>query len=168
MFFYFSVESTALRLITGLGSTEVQSELSRFPNEPKMLVSAESEELNRALVLTLARSMHITGTGNDKSQNGWCKELLNTIMQNTPHTWANHTLEYFPVVLREFFLQNRVPMENQHQLKKAVEEEYRNWASMNNENDIIAHFSVSGTPPLFLCLLWKVSEDRHISIRCLK
>lgn len=59
----FSVESTALRLITGLGSAEVQPQLSRFLNEPKTLVSAESEELNRALVLTLARSMHVTGTG---------------------------------------------------------------------------------------------------------
>lgn len=57
-----SVESTALRLITGLGSGEVQSQLSKFLNEPKTIVSAESEELNRALVLTLARSMHITGS----------------------------------------------------------------------------------------------------------
>lgn len=33
------VESTALRLITGLGSGEVQPELSRFLSEPKTLVS---------------------------------------------------------------------------------------------------------------------------------
>ena len=30
---------------------------------------------------------------------------------------------------------------------------------MNNENDIIAHFSVPGTPPLFLCLLWKMIHE---------
>ena len=48
--------------------------------------------------------------------------------------------------------------------QKAVEEEYRNWASMNNENDIIAHFSVPGTPSLFLCLLWKmIMETDRIS-----
>lgn len=48
--------------------------------------------------------------------------------------------------------------------QKAVEEEYRNWASMSNENDIIAHFSVPGTPPLFLCLLWKmILETDRIS-----
>lgn len=150
------VESTALRLITGLGSGEVQPQLSRFLSEPKTLVSAESEELNRALVLTLARSMHITGTGSDSLSGSWCQELLNTIMQNTPCTWANHTLECFPKVLRDFFQQHTVASESKQQLKKAVEEEYRNWASMNNENDIIAHFSVAGTPPLFLCLLWKM------------
>ncbi|XP_046734323.1 mediator of RNA polymerase II transcription subunit 23 [Diprion similis] len=158
------VESTALRLITGLGSAEVQPQLSRFLSEPKTLVSAESEELNRALVLTLARSMHVTGTGADSLSGTWCKELLNTIMQNTPHSWANHTLQCFPPVLNEFFQQNSVPKENKQQIKKAVEEEYRNWASMSNENDIIAHFSVPGTPPLFLCLLWKmIFETDRIS-----
>lgn len=158
------VESTALRLITGLGSAEVQPQLSRFLSEPKTLVSAESEELNRALVLTLARSMHVTGTGADSLSGTWCKELLNTIMQNTPHSWANHTLECFPPVLSEFFQQNSVAKENKQQIKKAVEEEYRNWASMSNENDIIAHFSVPGTPPLFLCLLWKmIFETDRIS-----
>ena len=49
----------------GLGSSEVQPQLSRVFNEPKtmVLLSSESEELNRALVLTLARAMHVTGTG---------------------------------------------------------------------------------------------------------
>nr|CAD7403168.1 unnamed protein product [Timema cristinae] len=158
------VESTALRLITGLGSAEVQPQLSRFLSEPKTLVSAESEELNRALVLTLARSMHVTGTGCETLSGTWCKDLLNTIMQNTPHSWANHTLQCFPPVLNEFFQQNSVAKENKQQLKKAVEEEFRNWASMNNENDIIAHFSVPGTPPLFLCVVWKmILETDRIS-----
>lgn len=70
------VESTALRLITGLGSGEVQPELSRFLGEPKTLVSAESEELNRALVLTLARATHVTG-----ADGSWCHELLATVAQ---------------------------------------------------------------------------------------
>ncbi len=48
----------------GLGSSEVQPQLSRVFNEPKTpLLSSDSEELNRALVLTLARAMHVTGTG---------------------------------------------------------------------------------------------------------
>ncbi|XP_014210874.1 mediator of RNA polymerase II transcription subunit 23 isoform X1 [Copidosoma floridanum] len=158
------VESSALRLITGLGSAEVQPHLSRFLSEPKTLISADSEELNRALVLTLARSMHITGTGADTVSGAWCKDLLNTIMQNTPHSWADHTLQCFPPILSDFFQQNSVPKEEKQQIKKAVEEEYRNWASMSNENDIIAHFSVSGTPPLFLCLLWKmILETDRIS-----
>ncbi|XP_059618578.1 mediator of RNA polymerase II transcription subunit 23 [Phlebotomus argentipes] len=152
------VESTALRLITGLGSAEVQPQISRYLSEPKTpssLVSAESEELNRVLILTIARSMHITGIGNDPSSS-WCRELLTGIMQNTPHSWASHTLHCFPPVLNEFFTQNTTPKENKQMLKKAVEEDYRNWTSMSNENDIIAHFSAAATPPLFLCLLFKM------------
>ncbi|XP_017776006.1 PREDICTED: mediator of RNA polymerase II transcription subunit 23 [Nicrophorus vespilloides] len=153
------VESTALRLITGLGSAEVQPELSRFLSEQKTLVSAESEELNRALVLTLARATHVTGPDGN-----WCTEILSTIAQSTPHAWAPHTLECFPKALFDFFSQNAVARENKQQLKKAVEEEYRKWASMNNENDILAHFGVPGAPPLFLCLLWKMLlETDHIS-----
>ena len=49
----------------GLGSSEIQPNLSRMFSEPKtmVLLSSESEELNRALVLTLARAMHVTGKG---------------------------------------------------------------------------------------------------------
>lgn len=57
-----SVESTALRLITALGSSEVQPQFTRFLSDPKTVLSAESEELNRALILTLARATHVTGT----------------------------------------------------------------------------------------------------------
>lgn len=58
-----SVESTALRLISGLGNAEVQPQLSRMfteQNRPGFL-STESEELNRALILTLARAVHVNG-----------------------------------------------------------------------------------------------------------
>lgn len=141
------------------GSLEVQPELSRFLGEPKTLVSSESEELNRALVLTLARATHVTGT-----DGSWCTELLATAAQSTPHAWAPHTLECFPPALADFFTQHAVQKENKQQLKKAVEEEYRKWSSMNNENDIMAHFGVAGAPPLFLCLLWKMLlETDHIS-----
>ena len=49
----------------GLGSSEVQPQLSRVFNEPKsmVLLSSDSEELNRALILTLARAMHVTSKG---------------------------------------------------------------------------------------------------------
>ncbi|KAH6922410.1 hypothetical protein HPB50_013523 [Hyalomma asiaticum] len=157
-----SVESTALKLITGLGSTEVQPQLSRFQTEPKSLLSSESEELNKALILTLARAIHITGS--ETLSMVWCKELLTTAMQSTPHSWSSLTLLSFPQSLAEFFQQHQAQRENKAQLKRSVEEEYRKWKTMSNENDIIAHFSQQGTPHLFLCLLWKMLlENDRIS-----
>ncbi|KAM9316931.1 mediator of RNA polymerase II transcription subunit 23 isoform 5-T5 [Gastrophryne carolinensis] len=152
------VESTALRLITALGSSEVQPQFTRFLNDPKTVLSAESEELNRALILTLARATHVTDffTGSDSIQGTWCKDILQTIISFTPHNWALHTLSCFPAPLQAFFKQNNVPQESRFNLKKNVEEEYRKWKSMTNENDIITHFSLQGSPPLFLCLLWKM------------
>ncbi|KAG5276965.1 hypothetical protein AALO_G00111930 [Alosa alosa] len=159
------VESTALRLITALGSSEVQPQFTRFLSDPKTVLSAESEELNRALILTLARATHVTDffTGSDSIQGTWCKDILQTIMNFTPHNWASHTLSCFPAPLQAFFKQNNVPQESRFNLKKNVEEEYRKWKSMTNENDVITHFSMQGSPPLFLCLLWKMLlETDHI------
>ncbi|XP_065744600.1 mediator of RNA polymerase II transcription subunit 23 isoform X6 [Phocoena phocoena] len=160
------VESTALRLITALGSSEVQPQFTRFLSDPKTVLSAESEELNRALILTLARATHVTDffTGSDSIQGTWCKDILQTIMSFTPHNWASHTLSCFPGPLQAFFKQNNVPQESRFNLKKNVEEEYRKWKSMTNENDIITHFSAQRSPPLFLCLLWKMLlETDHIN-----
>ncbi|KAG2467837.1 MED23 polymerase, partial [Polypterus senegalus] len=160
------VESTALRLITALGSSEVQPQFTRFLSDPKTVLSAESEELNRALILTFARATHVTDffTGSESIQGTWCKDILQTIMSFTPHNWASHTLSCFPAPLQAFFRQNNVPQESRFNLKKNVEEEYRKWKSMTNENDIITHFSMQGSPPLFLCLLWKMLlETDHIN-----
>nr|CAI5826621.1 unnamed protein product [Callosobruchus analis] len=154
-----TIEPFALIGRSTAGQSDAAPSVPRFLAEPKTIVSAESEELNRALVLTLARATHVTG-----ADGTWCHELLATIAQSTPHAWAPQTLDCFPRALAEFFTQHAVPKENKQQLKKAVEEENRKWASMNNENDIMAHFGVPGAPPLFLCLLWKMLlETNHIS-----
>lgn len=58
------MESVALRLITGLGNSEVMPSLTRytFCSDTKAnLISTDSEELNRVLVLTMARAIHVTG-----------------------------------------------------------------------------------------------------------
>lgn len=157
-------ESTALRLLTGLGSAEFQYQLSRFLTEPKNLasiVSSDSEELNRVLILTLSRSMIITSTGSEVESTGYgnmayLMDLLQVIMKNTPHNWSSYTKQCFPRVLAEFYTNHNVAIEDRQQLKKSIEEEYRNWLSMTNENDIIAYFSQSAS---FLCLLFKMITD---------
>lgn len=42
-----------------------------------------------------------------------------------------------------------------------VDEEYRNWNAMSsNEKELIEHFSLHGTPPLFFCIVWKMVLER--------
>ncbi|XP_033644723.1 mediator of RNA polymerase II transcription subunit 23-like [Asterias rubens] len=161
---YQCIESTALRIITGLGSADVQPQLSRFLTEPNNLLSADSEELNRALVLTLARAMHVTGS--ETLSGSWCKDILATLFANTPHNWASHTLKCFPTALQEFFEANPAIQEDRSLLKKTVEDEHRKWKAMTNEAEILNRFASQGTQSLFLCLIWKMlleNEPSHIN-----
>ncbi|XP_068748521.1 mediator of RNA polymerase II transcription subunit 23-like [Montipora capricornis] len=160
------VESTALRLITGLGSSEVQPQLARFNTEPKQLLSAESEELNRTLVLTIARSMHITYA---ESNANWYEGILRSLITNTPHNWASHTLACFPAPLRQFYQQNPCPQESKQDLRQRVEDEYRRWKSMTTENEILNHFADPSSTNVFICILWKMLlESGRLSPACHK
>ncbi|CAL4068022.1 unnamed protein product, partial [Meganyctiphanes norvegica] len=152
------MESVALRLIMGLDNAGVMPSLTRFFPEPKSsLISNDSEELNRVLVLTMARAINVTGCDSSGESSRWCVDFLNKVMQHTPHTWANHTLQCFPPIIAEYYHTHAPPRDNMMTLKKAVEEEYRKWKSMSNENDIITHFSTQHqNSPLFLCLLFKM------------
>ena len=121
----------------------------------------DSEELNRVVILTLARAVHIGGL--EQNGSGWLKEVVTSIMHSTPHAWSSHTLANFPTVLTEMISECPAPKENVAQLKRSVDEEWKSWGTMNNENDIIAHFSQASNT-LFLCLLWKmILETEDIS-----
>ncbi|XP_043213331.1 mediator of RNA polymerase II transcription subunit 23-like isoform X1 [Amphibalanus amphitrite] len=155
------LESTALRIISGLGNSEIPAQLARFINEPKSIVSSDSEELNRALVLSIVRALHITGCDSRPGNDGvtglvWCREILSAVLQATPHGWPRHTLERFPAPVRELFAQYGGQRDDKQQLKSMVNEEYRKYMSMNNENDIIGHFTIQGPQPFFVCLLWQM------------
>lgn len=163
------LESVALRLISGLGISEVMSSLTRFSPDSKNVVSGDSEELNKVLVLTLARAIHVTGYDSASESVRWSVDLLKAVMSHTPHSWPTHTMQCFPRVIEEFYKHIPQPRDT-HSLKKEVEEEYRKWKSMSNENDIIAHFSLQQqTSTLFLCLLFKmVLETDRVPVEAYK
>jgi mediator of RNA polymerase II transcription subunit 23 len=69
-----------------------------------MVLYGESEELNRVVVLTLARAIHINGL--EQQSIPWVKEVLSNIMNKTPHSWPSHTLKCFPAILQDFYNDN--------------------------------------------------------------
>lgn len=159
------VESTALRMIMALLNADVKAQLTRVTtnNDPKLIISKDSEEFNRVLVLTIARSLRITGG----IHGAWCTDILKAIMEATPHTWAMHTLKCFPRNLQEFYMSVNVKVTNKETLKSNVEAEYCKWANIlgrnpnrpvdqSMEQEAINQFTMVNSPPLFLCLLWKV------------
>jgi len=55
------IENSALRLIMGFDNFDICPQVLRLLNDQNQMVSKRCEELNRVLVLTLARSIRITG-----------------------------------------------------------------------------------------------------------
>ena len=107
------MESTILRLITGLGNAEITaprnpgSATGGAPQKATTVLYGESEELNRVVVLTLARAIHIHGF--EQQSTSYFKEILTNIMSKTPHSWPSHTLADFPPILQEFYNEHPIP-----------------------------------------------------------
>ncbi len=146
---------------TGLSYRELKIILigsySRSAADIKPLFSSDSEELNRALILTLARVISVAGC--ETQHSSWYKDLLTLIQQQTPHGWSSNTRDCFPPPLAEFFGQpanqpSTASKESKQQLKLAIEEEHRKVSAMNPD-DWPSHFgSQTNNPPFFLCLLY--------------
>ncbi len=90
----------------GLGSAEISPPKGQSApgGKPSMVLYGESEELNRVVVLTLARAIHINGL--EQQSVPWVKEVLSNIMNKTPHSWPSHTLKCFPSILQDFYNDN--------------------------------------------------------------
>jgi hypothetical protein len=90
----------------GLGNAEISPPKGQSApgGKPSMVLYGESEELNRVVVLTLARAIHINGL--EQQSIPWVKEVLSNIMNKTPHSWPSHTLKGFPAILQDFYNDN--------------------------------------------------------------
>ncbi len=142
---------------TAAGASQQQQQQ---PQLGAHVTHGDSEELNRAVVMALARSIHINGLEQQSAQ--WVKETLSAIMQKTPHSWSLHSIEHFPPVLQEFYKDNPGPREPQKSaVKMKAEEEHRSWTALmaaGNEQEMVQRFS-SPSNSFFLCVLWKTLLD---------
>ena len=84
---------------------------------------------DHVIYLALVWCFCFMSSGVDSHTTNWCKDILTSIMQNTPIGWPSHTLQYFPQSLVEFFTQNPVNKEDKTLLKRNVEAEYKKWKS---------------------------------------
>ncbi len=107
---YSAVETASLRLITSLSNAEITAQRATPGGNPRgdsgvqkhtQVMYGDSEELNKVVVLSLARGIHINGL--EQSSPGWVKEMLTQIMAKTPHNWPPHTLDTFPQILKDFY-----------------------------------------------------------------
>lgn len=159
-----TIEATELKLLLGLSdyeALEVPGMSTKYHNDAKNakhIVNSDSEELNKVLVIVLAQATHRTATEHVTA--GFLDGILTEVNKVTPLNWSSSTLAFFPAMMRDFFSRNASIKENDcAQLRPAVEEEYRKWEAMSNDNSLLSHFSQPNAPPLFICVLWKMLLD---------
>jgi len=74
----------------------------------------------------------------DSGQTGtWCVSLLRKVFEHTPHSWSPHTLQTFPPLIQEFYLQNHVPGEDKQQLTRNVDAEFKRWKSESPRRSLL-------------------------------
>ncbi|XP_062520937.1 mediator of RNA polymerase II transcription subunit 23-like isoform X3 [Corticium candelabrum] len=130
-----SIESTALRLLVGLGSTDLPTQMAKVTADARlqnigMMLSPDSEELNRLFVLVLARSIHIGCL--EIPPGGWVDNAIRQAYNMTPHSWPQHVLNCMPesvrVGYRDFPAQSSFPRpEDKQALLNTIDEEWRKW-----------------------------------------
>lgn len=160
-----TMETAELKLLLGFSNQDALS----IPINPrhtsdtktaKQMINSDSEELNKALVLVLARALHLTSSDNQAS-GPLVEEILSDIHKVTPLSWSSSTLSFFPTLIKDFFTRNApVKADDKAQLRPTVEEEYRKWQAMANDEMRYAHFSQPSAPPLFICVVWRMLIDQ--------
>lgn len=159
-----TMESTELKLLMSLTNNEALNMpvSTRHPNDAKAtkhMINGDSEELNKILVLILARSTQLTAS--EHVTGGFLEDILTDINKVTPLAWSSSTLNFFPSIIKDFFTRNAVVIKDSDraQLRPTVDEEYRKWKAINNDANLMAQFSQPNAPPMFICILWKMLVD---------
>jgi mediator of RNA polymerase II transcription subunit 23 len=160
-----TLETAELKLLLGLSNQEalnipINPRHTNDMKTAKQMINSDSEELNKVLVLVLARALHLTSS--DHIASGvMIEDILADINKVTPLSWSSSTLSFFPTLIKDFFTRNtQTKTEDKGQLRLTVEEEYRKWQAMANDETRIAHFSQPSAPPLFICVVWRMLVDQ--------
>lgn len=161
-----AIEATELKLLLGLSNIEAMSipMTGRAPGDAKTIkhvINNDSEEINKVLVLVLARSTNISS--NEHLTASFLDDILDDINKVTPLSWCSSVSSFFPEIIKNYFIKNNVVKDtDKNQLRQAVEEEFRKWKAMGTEmSTLVAHFSQPNAPPLFFCVLWKVILEQE-------
>jgi mediator of RNA polymerase II transcription subunit 23 len=165
-----SIESTALRLLVGLGSNDLLTQMAKVTGDARLqnisqLLSPDSEELNRLFVLVLARSIRIGCL--DNPSGGWVENTVRQTQNTTSHSWPQHVLNCMPESIRACYrdqpTMNSISRpEDKQALLNTVDEEWRKWTSMASgpSQDVVSYFTQEGGSPTYLCLLLKMLLDQ--------
>ncbi len=174
-----------LKLLTSFTGSDhyelLNSILTSTKHGPKYFINPDSEEINKAIILIIARAIVLTSTDlhplENKDKDDALKTLLNEIMKNTPLFFPDHVLERFPKVLSDFFLKDQIAMKTERfyldssniqykqMLKSRVEDDYLRLLETRGDTQSQLNFqSLPGQIPAntVMCMLFKLLQDESV------
>lgn len=142
---------------------------------PKYFINPDSEEINKVLIIAIARSIALISTNKDIDDS--LKALLADIVRVTPLHFADRTIESFPKVFAEFFSKEQAQFKSERfyldssnpqykaLLKQKVDADYASLLGANQSSQGQLNFQSSpGQMPVntmntIFCMLFRLLQD---------
>ncbi|XP_065890172.1 mediator of RNA polymerase II transcription subunit 23-like [Dysidea avara] len=170
---YISIETAVLRLIAGAATPDLHVQLAQYANDHKQLLSQDSEEFNKALVLTVAHTLHITGM--DPTTDNWLEGFIKNVQASTPHMWSAVTQAHFPASMQHCYsavTSGYNAAEHKRILITRIDEELRKWRNTANETELMRSYQDTDSSKYCLCVLWRslmeTGQVNHIFLRVME
>lgn len=153
---FICAENTALYLIQGLIGFELPIQLAKNMQDPKLLFHADSDELNKVLLLVLAQCLHCSRV--ELSVHVWLENLLKDLEVSHPNSlflWPESTLAFLPQPIKQhcnyIF---PIALDSRRKLISRVEEEHQKLQS-KTENELHQMYNEGDSSLYILCVIWK-------------
>ena len=180
-----------LKLLTSFTGSDhyelLNSILASSKHGPKYFINPDSEEINKALIIVIARAIVLTSADlhplENKDKDDVLKNLLREILKTTPLYFADHVIDTFPKVLNDFFLveqqqlkQERIYVDSSNEsykklLKKKVDDDYVKFMETRGDTSSQLSFQNNQSPiPLntTICMLFRLLIDESMQQQNLK
>ena len=174
-----------LKLLTSFTGSDhyelLNSILTSTKHGPRYFIHPESEEINKAIIIIIARAILLTSTDlhplENKDKDDALKNLLNEIMKITPLYFPDQVIESFPKVLSEFFMKEQINVkierfyldssnvQYKNLLKNKVDEDYARFLETRADTQNQLNFQNNpGQMPCntILCILFKLLQDENM------
>jgi mediator of RNA polymerase II transcription subunit 23 len=180
---YTNAHCAMLKLISSFSGSDYYELLNSIysagnKHTPRYFINNDSEEINKAIVLVIARAIHMTASDlnpsfENKEKDDSLRTLLSEIMKITPIYFPDYMIAYFPKVIQQFFIneQNKmnpnilVDSSNRSYkiaLKKRVEDDYKQFLDCRHEAQVQKIFQINQINTL-LCLFFNLLQDETAS-----
>lgn len=182
---YYSAQIAMLKLLTSFTGSDhyelLNSILTSTKHGPKYFINPDSEEINKAIIIIIARAIVLTSTDlhplENKDKDDALKTLLNEIMKNTPLYFPDHIVESFPKVLSDFFKKDQINLKNERfyldssnnqykgLLSSKVDEDYKRFIETRPESHNQLNFqNIPNQMPVntVICMLFKLLQDETV------